>query len=248
MGEQAYNGGMFDVAITMRLGGKDAGAYFGLSRDWVETYAAPPVPASSLGANRNTGREINLTRLSPKETSGMDSCNGSGPCRVIQCSVGGFVGKASNAHHKTAFISFGSRGTADVKDDFQPVAISAASEATTGASPNEVEISQAATSMAGSAPHDPALRTAKVPITRAKSHWVAAFVGPLFGPMDRKNRRNRSNQSEFVICFSSANIAIGGTNIHKMRDSKPLRIEHRVLAKGNIHPFAWPSPQGARLG
>ena len=229
---------MFDVAITMRLGGKDAGAYFGLSRDWVETYAAPPVPASSLGANRNTGREINLTRLSPKETSGMDSCNGSGPCRVIQCSVGGFVGKASNAHHKTAFIRFGSRGTADVKDDFQPVAISAASEATAGASLNEVEISPTATSMAGSAPHDPALRTAKVPITRAKSPRVAAFVSRRFGPMDRQNRRDRPNRSEFVICFSSANIAIGGIILRKNRGIKPLRIHREVLAKGNIHPFA----------
>ena len=96
---------MFDFAITLWLGGKDAGAYVGPSRDWVETYAAPPVPASGLGADPNTGREINLPRLSPKETSRKDSYDGSGPCWVIQCSVGGFVGKASNAHHKTAFIS-----------------------------------------------------------------------------------------------------------------------------------------------
>jgi len=239
---------MFDFAITLWLGGKDAGAYVGPSRDWVETYAAPPVPASGLGADPNTGREINLPRLSPKETSRKDSYDGSGPCWVIQCSVGGFVGKASNAHHKTAFISLGSRGTADVKDDFQPVAISAASEATAGASPNEVEISPAATSMAGSAPHGPALPTAKVPITRAKSPRVAAFVSRRFGPMDRQNRRDRPNRSEFVICFSSANIAIGGIILRKNRGIKPLRIHREVLAKGNIHPFAWPSPQGASLG
>ena len=173
---------MFDFAITMWLGGKDAGAYVGLSRDWVETYVAPPVPASSLGANANTGREINLTRLSPRETSGKDSYNGSGPCRVIQCSVGGFVGKASNTHHKTAEISLGLRGTAELKDDFHQAAISAASEATVGPSPNEVEILLPTTSMAGSAPHGTALGTAKVPITRAKSPRVAAFVGPRFGP------------------------------------------------------------------
>jgi hypothetical protein len=158
------------------------------------------------------------------------------------------VGKAANAHHKTAEISLGLRGTADVEDDFQPVAISAASEATTGASPNEVEISQAATSMVGSAPHGTALRTAKVPITRAKSPRVAAFVGRRFGPMDRQNRRDRPNRSEFVICFSSANIAIGGIMLRKKRDIKPLRIHREVLAKGNIHPFAWPSTRGSRLG
>jgi hypothetical protein len=55
--------------------------------------------------------------------------------------------------------------------------------------------------------------------------------------MDRTNRRNRPNQSEFVICFSSTNIAIGEIDIYKMRGIKPLRIQHRVLAKGNIHPF-----------
>ena len=93
---------MFDFAITMRLGGKDAGAYVGPSRDWVETCAAPPVPASSLGANPNTGREINLTLLSPKETSRKDFYDDSGPRWVIQCSVGGFAGKASNAYHITA--------------------------------------------------------------------------------------------------------------------------------------------------
>ena len=114
---------MFDFAITLWLGGKDAGAYVGPSRDWVETYAAPPVPASSLGANADMGREINLTRLFPRETSGKDSYDGGGPWQLIQRSVGGFAGKASNAHHKTAEISLGLRGTADVKDDFQPVAI-----------------------------------------------------------------------------------------------------------------------------
>jgi hypothetical protein len=236
---------MFDFAITMWLGGKDAGAYVGRSRDWVETYAAPPVPASSLGANPDTGREINLTRLSPRETSGKDSYNGSGPWRLIQCSVGGFVGKASNAHHKTARISLGLRRTADVEDDFQQAAISAASEATGGPSPNEVEISPPATSMAGSAQHGTALRTAKVPITHAKSPRVAAFVGPRFRPMDRPNRRNRPNRSEFVICFSSANIAIGGINIHKLRGIKSLRIHREVLAKGNIHPFRLAFPTGS---
>lgn len=235
---------MFDFATTMGLGGKDVGACVGLSRDCVETYTAPPFPTSSLGTNPDMGREINLTRLSPRETSGNESYNGSGPWRLIQHSVGGFVEKASNAHHKTAEFSLGLRGTAELKDDFHQAAISAASEATIGPSSNEVELSPPATSMAGSAPHGTALGTAKVPITHAKSHWVAAFVGPLFSPMDRENRRNRSNQSEFVICFSSANIAIGGINIHKMRDIKPLRIQHRVLAKGNIHPFAWPSPRG----
>jgi hypothetical protein len=40
---------MFDFAIPMRLGGHDAGAYVGRSRDWVETWAAPwddkPIPS-----------------------------------------------------------------------------------------------------------------------------------------------------------------------------------------------------------
>ena len=77
----------------MRLGGKDAGAYVGLSRDWVETYAAPPIPASSLGTNADMGREINLTRLSRRETSGKDSYDGGGPWQLIQRSVGGLQGK-----------------------------------------------------------------------------------------------------------------------------------------------------------
>jgi hypothetical protein len=56
--------------------------------------------------------------------------------------------------------------------------------------------------------------------------------------MDRTNRRNRPNQSEFVICFSSANIAIGGIILRKNRGIKSLRIHREELAKGNIHPFA----------
>jgi hypothetical protein len=117
-----------------------------------------------------------------------------------------------------------------------------------GLSRDWVEISPPATSMADSAPHGTALGTAKVPTSRAKSPRVAAFVGPRFGPMDRQNRRDRPNRSEFVICFSSTNIAIGGIILRKKRGIKPLRIHREVLAKGNIHPFAWPSPQGASLG
>lgn len=228
---------MFDFAITTWLGGKDDGAYLGRSRDWVETYATPPVFASSLGANPNTGRAINLTRISPRETSGKDSCNGSGPWRLIQCSVREIVGKASNAHHKTARITLELRGTAAVKLDLQQAAKSVASEASVGPSPNEVAISPPATSMVGSAPHGTALRTAKVPITHAKPPQVAAFVGPRFGPMDRPNRRNRMNRSEFVICFSSTNIAFVGIKTHKMLGIKFLRIKYEVLEKGNIIPF-----------
>ncbi len=109
---------MFDFAITMWLGGKDAGAYVGPSRDWVETYAAPPVPASSLGADPNTGREINLPRLSPKETSRKDSYDGSGPWRLIQCPAGRIAGKVSGVDDKNAQISFVLREQPDVKEDF----------------------------------------------------------------------------------------------------------------------------------
>jgi len=112
---------MFDVAITMRLGGKDAGAYFGLSRDWVETYAAPAVPASNIGTNPDMGREINLTRLSPRETSGKDSYTSSEPWRPIQCPAGKNEGKVSGVDDKNAQISFVLREQADVKGDFHQV-------------------------------------------------------------------------------------------------------------------------------
>ena len=224
---------MFDFAITMWLGGKDAGR----SRDWVETYAAPPVPASTLAANPDTRRDINLTRLSPMDTSGKDSYNSSGPWRLIQYSLGEIVGKASDADGKIARISFGLREVADVKGDLHEAAKSAVAEPTAGLSPNEVEVSPPAKSMADSAPRDPALHTADVPITHAKSPQVAAFVGARFDPMDRMNRRNRMNRSEFVICFSSRNIAIVRVTIHKMRGIKSLRTQREVLAKGNIIPF-----------
>ena len=205
--------------------------------DAIKATDVPPVPASTLAANPDTRREINLTRLSPMDTSGKDSYNSSGPWRLIQYSLGKIVGKASDADGKTARISFGLREVADVKGDLHEAAKSAAAEPTVGLSPNEVEVSPPAKSMADSAPRDPALHTADVPITHAKSPQVAAFVGARFDPMDRMNRRNRMNRSEFVICFSSRNIAIVGVTIYKMRGIKSLRTQREVLAKGNIIPF-----------
>lgn len=205
--------------------------------DAIEGTDVFPVPASTLAANSDTQREINLPRLSPMDTSGKGSYNGSGPWRLIQYSLGKIVGKASDADGKTARISFGLRKMADVKGDLHEAAKSAAAEPAVGLSPNEVEVSPQATSMAGSAPRDPALHTADVPITHAKSPQVAALVGPRFNPMDRMNRRNRMNRSEFVICFSSRNIAIVGVTIYKMRGIKSLRTQREVLAKGNIIPF-----------
>ena len=57
-----------------------------------------------------------------------------------------------------------------------------------------MEISQTATSMAGSAPHGTALRTAKVPITRAKSPRVA--LHPQYRP-PRRSCKLKSCFGEF---------------------------------------------------
>jgi hypothetical protein len=87
-------------------------------RNWVETYAAPPVPASGFGANPDMGGQFNLTRLSSRDTSGKDSYNGSEPWRLIQCPAGKIAGKVSGVDHKNAQISFVLREQADVKGDF----------------------------------------------------------------------------------------------------------------------------------
>lgn len=91
--------------------------------DVIEATDVPPVPASTLAANPDTRREINLTRLSPRDTSGKASYNGSGPWRLIQCCVGEIVGKASDADRKTVRISFGLREVADAKGDLHEAKI-----------------------------------------------------------------------------------------------------------------------------
>ena len=83
--------------------------------DAIKAIAVPPAHASILAANPDTRREINLTRLSPRDTSGKDCYNSSGPWRLIRCSVGKIVGKASDADGKIARISFGLGEVTDVK-------------------------------------------------------------------------------------------------------------------------------------
>jgi hypothetical protein len=76
---------MFDFAITMWLGGKDAGAYVGRSRDWAETCATPwddePVPGRIRykyeGADRRYYRPDLDAKLTLKPT-GSPKRNGQG--------------------------------------------------------------------------------------------------------------------------------------------------------------------------
>ena len=76
---------MFDFAIPMRLGGHDAGAYVGRSRDWVETWAAPwddkPIPSRIRfkyeGADRRYYRPDLDAKLTLKPT-GSPKRNGQG--------------------------------------------------------------------------------------------------------------------------------------------------------------------------
>jgi hypothetical protein len=68
---------MFDFFITMWLGGREAGAYVGRSRDWVETWATPWVdePVSGRirfkyeGADRRYYRPDLDDRLTLKPTN-----------------------------------------------------------------------------------------------------------------------------------------------------------------------------------
>jgi hypothetical protein len=91
--------------------------------DAIKAIDVPPAPASILAVNPDTRREINLTRLSPRDTSGKDCYKSSGPWRLIRCSVGKIVGKASDADGKTARISFGLGEVADVKGDLHEAKI-----------------------------------------------------------------------------------------------------------------------------
>ena len=71
------------------------------------------------------------------------------------------------------------------------------------------------------------------------SVWLNAGSHGL--PLDRADRRNRQNgldHSGSVICFSSRNAAAVTANSHNILVRKALRIQCRVVTKGNIHPFA----------